>query len=131
MREVLRRSIWAMLEELRKNPYEDQTYERLVASAEAVVNNLRGDQPVKLGLTYEALKTLNPAIVCGHLSAYGRGNSREGWPGYDYLMQAEAGLMELTGEPDGPPTRVGVAIRVGMTAAPAESPIVSRSRTTT
>jgi crotonobetainyl-CoA:carnitine CoA-transferase CaiB-like acyl-CoA transferase len=85
-------------------------FEALVKSAEAVVNNLRGDQPVKLGLTYEALKAINPAIVCGHLSAYGRGNSREGWPGYDYPMQAECGLMSLTGEPDGPPSRMGVSI---------------------
>ena len=85
-------------------------FERLVRSAEAVINNLRGDQPVKLGLTYEALKAINPAIVCGHLSAYGRGNSRESWPGYDYPMQAECGLMSLTGEPDGPPTRMGVSI---------------------
>ena len=85
-------------------------FERLVASAEAVVNNLRGDQPARLGLAYEALKAINPAIVCGHLSAYGRGNSREGWPGYDYPMQAECGLMSLTGEPDGPPARMGVSI---------------------
>lgn len=85
-------------------------FERLVTGAEAVVNNLRGDQPVKLGLTYEALKAINPAIVCGHLSAYGRENSREGWPGYDYPMQAECGLMSLTGEPDGPPARMGVSI---------------------
>ena len=85
-------------------------FERLVQGADAVVNNLRGDQPVKLGLTYEALKSVNPKIVCGHLSAYGRGNSREGWPGYDYPMQAECGLMSLTGEPDGPPTRMGVSI---------------------
>ncbi len=87
-----------------------EDFERLVASAEAVVNNLRGDQPAKLGLTFDALKAINPAIVCGHLSAYGRGNSREGWPGYDYPMQAECGLMSLTGEPDGPPTRMGVSI---------------------
>lgn len=85
-------------------------FERLVQGADAVVNNLRGDQPVKLGLTFEALKEVNPKIVCGHLSAYGRGNSREGWPGYDYPMQAECGLMSLTGEPDGPPTRMGVSI---------------------
>jgi len=75
-----------------------------------VVNNLRGDQPAKLGLTHEALKSVNPAIVCGSLSAYGRGNSRENWPGYDYPMQAECGLMSLTGEPDGPPVRMGVSI---------------------
>lgn len=85
-------------------------FDRLVKGADAVVNNLRGDQPAKLGLTYEALKAVNPAVVCGSLSAYGRGNSRESWPGYDYPMQAECGLMSLTGEPDGPPARMGVSI---------------------
>src|SRR5690606_41629942 len=61
-------------------------------------NNLRGDLPEKLGLTYADLKHLNPQIVCGHLSAYGREGSRKSWPGYDYLMQAEAGYLTLTGE---------------------------------
>jgi crotonobetainyl-CoA:carnitine CoA-transferase CaiB-like acyl-CoA transferase len=54
---------------------------------------------VKLGLDYAALKDINPAIVCAHLSAYGRDNERARWPGYDYLMQAEGGWMALTGEP--------------------------------
>ncbi|MES2035694.1 MAG: CoA transferase [Pseudomonadota bacterium] len=100
-------------------------FERLVASAEAVVNNLRGDQPAKLGLTFETLKGINPAIVCGHLSAYGRGNSREGWPGYDYPMQAECGLMSLTGEPDGPPARMGVSIIDFMTGTTFAFAVVS------
>ncbi len=82
----------------------------LVQSSDAVLNNLRGDQPGKLGLTYEALSALNPRIVCAHLSAYGRDNERAAWPGYDYLMQAEAGFMDLTGEPDGPPSRMGLSI---------------------
>jgi crotonobetainyl-CoA:carnitine CoA-transferase CaiB-like acyl-CoA transferase len=83
---------------------------RLVASADAVLNNLRGDQPKKLGIDYTSLKTTNAAIVCLHISAYGRDNSRASWPGYDYLMQAEAGLMSVTGEPDGPPSRLGVSM---------------------
>ena len=82
-------------------------WKRLVPTADAVVNNLRGDQPEKLGLTYQHLKDLNPSIVCLHISAYGRDNERKAWPGYDYLMQAEGGLMSMTGEPDGPPTRLG------------------------
>ena len=82
-------------------------WNRLVPTADAVVNNLRGDQPEKLGLTYDHLKVLNPAVVCLHISAYGRDNERKAWPGYDYLMQAEGGLMSMTGEPDGPPTRLG------------------------
>jgi crotonobetainyl-CoA:carnitine CoA-transferase CaiB-like acyl-CoA transferase len=92
-------------------------FEKLVVSADAVTNNLRGDQPQKLGLTYEQLKHLNPKIVCGHLSAYGRDNDRASWPGYDYLMQAEAGLMSLTGEPDQAPARFGVSMVDFMTGA--------------
>ena len=83
---------------------------RLVKESHAVANNLRGDLPEKLGLRYEDLKAINPAIVCTHLSAYGRDNARAKWPGYDYLMQAEAGFCALTGEPDGPPQRMGLSI---------------------
>jgi crotonobetainyl-CoA:carnitine CoA-transferase CaiB-like acyl-CoA transferase len=68
-------------------------------------------------IRYDDLKAINPAIVCAHLSAYGRGNSREAWPGYDYLMQAEAGFMTLTGEPDGPPVRFGLSMVDFMTGS--------------
>ncbi|WP_430443757.1 CaiB/BaiF CoA transferase family protein [Sphingorhabdus contaminans] len=83
---------------------------RLVKGAHAVVNNLRGDVPAKIGLTYDQLNGVNPAIVCVHASAYGRDNARAKWPGYDYLMQAEAGFCALTGEPDGPPQRMGLSM---------------------
>ena len=82
----------------------------LVKSADGVIDNLRGDLPAKLGLTYADLSAVNPRIVCSHLSAYGREGSRAAWPGYDYLMQAEAGHMSLTGEPDGPPERYGLSV---------------------
>ncbi|MCY3980669.1 MAG: CoA transferase [Alphaproteobacteria bacterium] len=81
----------------------------LVRSADGLLDNLRGDRPAKLGLTYEALKGVNPAIVCVHLSAYGREGPRAAWPGYDYLMQAEAGYLSLTGEPSSPPARMGLS----------------------
>jgi crotonobetainyl-CoA:carnitine CoA-transferase CaiB-like acyl-CoA transferase len=48
--------------------------------------------------------------VCAHLSAYGRQGPRKSWPGFDYLMQAETGYLSLTGEPDGPPARMGLSI---------------------
>src|SRR6266700_4716999 len=93
----------------------------LIGSADAVINNMRGDLPAKMGLDYKSLSSGNPAIVCVHLSAYGRDNERASWPGYDYLMQAESGLMDLTGEPDGPPSRIGAPAMVdqssGLTAA--------------
>ena len=92
----------------------------LARDADGVLNNLRGDQPAKLGLTYSDLKDVNSAIVCAHLSAYGRTGSRADWPGFDYLMQAEAGYLSLTGEPEGPPTRFGLSVvdfMTGLTAA--------------
>ncbi len=87
-----------------------EIFEKLVGTADAVLNNLRGDQPAKLGLDYATLGKINPKIVCAHLSAYGRDNERAAWPGYDYLMQAEAGFMSLTGEPGQPPARFGLSM---------------------
>jgi succinate--hydroxymethylglutarate CoA-transferase len=87
----------------------------LVCTADAVASNLRGDVPEKLGLTYDTLGKINARIVCAHLSAYGRCGSRAHWPGFDYLMQAEAGYLSLTGEPDGPPARFGLSVVDQMT----------------
>lgn len=83
---------------------------RLVPHFDAVTNNARGDLPAKLGLDYATLGLINPAIVCVHASAYGREGLRASWPGYDYLMQAEAGFMSVTGEPNAPPTRFGLSM---------------------
>ncbi|MGD8325238.1 MAG: CoA transferase [Gammaproteobacteria bacterium] len=102
-----------------KTPDGQRDFHRLVGSADAVMNNLRGDQPGKLGLDYATLSEFNPAVVCLHLSAYGRDNERAAWPGFDFLMQAEAGLMSLTGDPDGPPARFGPSIIDYMTGTTA------------
>jgi crotonobetainyl-CoA:carnitine CoA-transferase CaiB-like acyl-CoA transferase len=103
-----------------KHPQGRDAFVRLVAGADAVFDNLRGDLPEALGLDYTSLAPFNARIVCAHLSAYGRTGSRRNWPGYDYLMQAEAGHMTLTGEPDGPPARYGLSIvdlMTGLSAA--------------
>lgn len=92
-----------------KNSADREFFEQLVKTSHAVVNNLRGNLAAELGIDYASLSRVNTAVVCGHISAYGRNNSRAGWPGFDFLAQAEAGLMALTGEPDGPPTRMGVS----------------------
>ncbi len=93
-----------------RHPEGRRVFEALVRDADAVLNNLRGDLPEKLGLTYATLGRVNPRIVCTSLSAYGREVSRRDWPGYDYLMQAEAGYLSLTGEPGTPPARFGLSI---------------------
>jgi crotonobetainyl-CoA:carnitine CoA-transferase CaiB-like acyl-CoA transferase len=106
----------------------------LVSGADALVNNLRGDLPAKMGLDYRTLAAVNPALVCVHVSAYGRDNERASWPGYDYLMQAESGLMHLTGEPDGPPSRLGAPSIIdhttGLTAAVGLLSAIIQARTT-
>lgn len=93
-----------------KDPEGREILERLVETADALINNLRGDLPAKLGLGYAALGQVKPEIVCVHLSAYGREGSRAAWPGLDYVVQAEAGYMFMSGEPDSIPTRFGLSI---------------------
>jgi succinate--hydroxymethylglutarate CoA-transferase len=108
-----------------KQPQARRILHALASRADAFFDNLRGDLPAKLGLTYDALAPANPKIVCAHLSAYGRDGSRAHWPGYDYLMQAEAGYLSLTGEPDGPPARMGLSIVDLMTGLFAAFALVS------
>jgi crotonobetainyl-CoA:carnitine CoA-transferase CaiB-like acyl-CoA transferase len=82
----------------------------LVRVSDAVFNNARGDLPGKLGLTYEALKSVNPRVVCCALTGFGTTGPRAAEPAYDYLIQGYAGYMAVTGEPDGPPGKCGVSI---------------------
>jgi crotonobetainyl-CoA:carnitine CoA-transferase CaiB-like acyl-CoA transferase len=84
--------------------------EDLVRHCDVVYSNLRGDQPRKLGLTYEQLKDVNPRIVCCSLSGFGMTGPRAREGGYDYMMQGLAGWMSLTGDPAGPPTKSGLSL---------------------
>src|SRR5437762_11667355 len=108
-----------------KKPGARAVLHALAACSDALFDNLRGDLPAKLGLTYADLAPANPKIVCAHLSAYGRDGPRPHWPGYDYLMQAETGYLSLTGEPDGPPARMGLSIVDLMTGLFAAFALVS------
>ena len=82
----------------------------LARVSHAVYNNLRGDLPEQLGVTYAALKDVNPALVCCSLSGFGRTGPRAAEPAFDYLIQGYAGWMSVTGEPDGPPVKAGVSV---------------------
>ncbi len=83
---------------------------RLVEKSDAVFNNLRGDVPAKLGLTYKDLKSVNPQIVCCSLSGFGTSGLMQAEPAYDYLLQAMLGHMSLTGSPGGPPEKYGLSM---------------------
>ena len=93
-----------------RTPEGRELFHRLVAVSHAVFNNLRGDETHKLGLDYEALREINPRIVCCSLSGFARSGSRAHEPGYDYLIQAETGYMSMTGDPAGPPVSCGVSV---------------------
>ncbi|WP_210604125.1 CaiB/BaiF CoA transferase family protein [Brevibacterium oceani] len=91
------------------DPADREIFDRLVADADVVYSNLRGDVPAKLSITYADLKHINPQIVCCNLSGYGGGSAAKR-PGYDYMLQSAAGWMDITGEPDGPPTKSGLSL---------------------
>ena len=93
-----------------RHPDGREVFHDLVRVSHAVFNNLRGDQPAKLGLTYEALRAVNPSVVCCSLSGFGLTGPRAAEPAFDYLIQGYAGWMSITGEPDGPPTKAGVSV---------------------
>jgi crotonobetainyl-CoA:carnitine CoA-transferase CaiB-like acyl-CoA transferase len=78
---------------------------RLARWADVVVENFRPGTAERLGAGYERLARENPKLV--YCSISGFGDER---PGYDFVTQAESGLMAITGEPDGAPTKVGVAL---------------------
>lgn len=84
--------------------------EELVKVSDVLYSNLRGDVPDKLRIRYLDLKHLNPAIVCCSLSGFGMTGPRSTEPGYDYVLQGITGWMDLTGEPDGPPTKSGLSV---------------------
>ena len=83
---------------------------RLAPACDAVFDNLRGGESARLGLDYASLADVNRRIVCCSLSGFGRTGPRASEPGYDFLVQALAGYMSITGEPDGPPARSGVSV---------------------
>src|SRR5437763_10604143 len=93
-----------------RHPEARPVFHDLVRAADAVYSNLRGDQPRRLGLTYEQLKDVNERIVCCSLSGFGMTGPRAAEGGYDYTMQGLAGWMSLTGDPAGPPTKSGLSL---------------------
>ncbi len=87
-----------------------EIFRELVKKSDIVIENYRPGVMDKLGLGYEDLKKINPAIVYGAVSGFGHYGPYSQRPGYDIIGQAMSGLMSTTGWPDSPPTRVGTAI---------------------
>ena len=92
----------------------------IVAECDVVVENFRPGVAQRLGLDYETLKSENPALIYASISGFGQGGPFADRPAYDLIVQAMSGLMQITGQRDGPPTAVGesvVDVCTGMFAA--------------
>lgn len=87
-----------------------EVFRDLAKEADVLVENFRVGKMEEWGLGYETLRTENPKLVFCSLSGYGEWGPDRDRPAYDIIMQAEGGLMSITGEEAGPPVRVGVAI---------------------
>ncbi|CAI50871.1 family 3 CoA transferase (plasmid) [Natronomonas pharaonis DSM 2160] len=85
-------------------------FRELAAEADVLVENFRVGKMEEWGLGYETLAEENPELIFCSLSGYGEWGPDKDRPAYDIMMQAEGGLMSITGEENGPPVRVGVAI---------------------
>ncbi|GMG84955.1 CaiB/BaiF CoA-transferase family protein [Paralimibaculum aggregatum] len=105
----------------------------LVDRADVLVENFRMGALERFGLGWEAVHARNPRLIYCSISGYGRTGPRASEPGYDFSIQAESGLMSITGEPDGPPLKYGVAITdlvAGMSAVQAIlAALIARGRT--
>jgi formyl-CoA transferase len=111
-----KRSVTANL----KSPQGQEVVRRLAGVSDVVVENFRTGALDEMGLGYDDLHSLYPGLIYCSISGYGRTGPHADRPGYDFIVQAEGGLMGITGPEEGPPSRVGVPIvdiTAGMFAA--------------
>jgi crotonobetainyl-CoA:carnitine CoA-transferase CaiB-like acyl-CoA transferase len=93
-----------------KHPSARRVLDPLLQQAGVLAENFRPGTMERLGLGYDALESGSPGLVYCSISGFGQTGPRRDEPGYDAVIQGEAGLMSITGAPDGPPFRLGVAI---------------------
>ncbi|SDH57630.1 CaiB/BaiF CoA transferase family protein [Agrococcus jejuensis] len=107
------------------DPADQALAAELVARADVVVENFKPGTTARLGLDRDALLAAHPRLVWCSISGYGTAPGGAERPGYDFVMQAMSGLMHITGEADGPPTKAGVALVDVLTAKDAVAGILA------
>ena len=93
-----------------KTPDGATALRRLIGTADILIENFRPGSLQKLGFDYETVRGWNPQLVFCSITGYGQQGPKRHLPGYDAVIQGESGVMHVTGQRDGPPTRVGVAM---------------------
>lgn len=109
-------------------PGAEQLFATLVRRADVLIENYRTGTAEKFGVGWEQVSALNPRIVYCSISGYGRTGIGADWPGYDFVIQADAGLMSITGPVDGEACKVGVAVTDLMTGQNAVIAILAALR---
>jgi hypothetical protein len=93
-----------------KSPAGKELVRRLAGVADVVIENFRPGTIERLGLGYESLSQYNRRLILCAISGFGLTGPDANWPGYDLIVQGESGVMDITGDPSGPPLKVGTAI---------------------
>ncbi|PVE22289.1 hypothetical protein DC522_22135 [Microvirga sp. KLBC 81] len=93
-----------------RNPAAQDLLRRLVAEADVLIENFRPGTMEKMGCGWDVLHQLNPRLIMARISGYGQNNSLSNEPCFDGIAQATSGLMDLTGQPDGPPSMAGTFV---------------------
>ena len=83
---------------------------KLIEMSDVVMENFRPGTLERLGFGYDRIQEINPMAIYCAISGFGHTGPRSTDPAYDIIIQAESGLMDVTGDPDGPPTKVGISI---------------------
>jgi crotonobetainyl-CoA:carnitine CoA-transferase CaiB-like acyl-CoA transferase len=103
-----------------KKPEAQRAFLKIAERCDVMLENFRPGVTERLGIDYATIRKVNPRLVYCSISSFGQTGPYASWPGYDIIVQGMGGLMGLTGEPDRPPVRVGMAITdigAGMYAA--------------
>jgi len=116
-----------------KSPDGQEIIRQLARVSDVLIENFKVGELTELGLGYEQLKALSPGLVYCSITGYGQTGPDKDLPGYDFIIQGRGGVMSITGEPDGEPLKVGVAIvdvTAGLFAANAiQAALLARTRT--
>ena len=93
-----------------RDPDAKEVFLKLAKNADAIVENFTPGVMGRFGLDYNSIKNVNPSIIYCSISGFGQDGPYKDRPAYDQIMQGVSGLMSITGEPDGEPQKIGLAV---------------------
>ena len=105
-----------------RDPQAKEIFLKLAKNSDVIVENFTPGVMERFGLDYEAVKATNPNVIYCSISGFGQDGPYRSRPAYDQIMQGIGGLMSVTGEPDGEPQKIGVAVTTSAQACGPPSP---------